>query len=171
MFPVPANPAAQATARAFRPGSSRVRAQGPSSVLIHTDQRGVSVRNIMLKAAAGLLVGASALLAPAAAATAAVPAAQHGSIHPKAGCGSVFDNVDVDGGEAAWSIDCGGNTITISGWVRDTDADGKCAYIKAFASNGESRVPLATACRKGTTTRFSWSVNNANDIRAYLFTA
>ncbi|QKV74600.1 hypothetical protein [Amycolatopsis sp. Hca4] len=113
-------------------------------------------------AALGLAVGA-----PAAAGE--NPSA--GSATILAGCGAQFDDVTVDGGQAAWNLVCASGGITIGGWVKDTKADGKCAYIKAFAGNGESRVPLAKACPKNTVTQFSWRVENSNEIRAYLFVA
>ena len=97
---------------------------------------------------------------------------QPDSISILGGCGAVFNNVTVDGGAASWNISCtNGTNARIEGFVEDTKADGKCAQIKAFANNGESRVPLAKACPKGTRTNFDWKTNGANDIAAYLFTA
>jgi hypothetical protein len=89
-----------------------------------------------------------------------------------AGCGKVFNGVEVDGGLASWTITCtNGTDAQITGTVKDTAADGKCAYIKAFANTGASKVPLAKACPKGTVTKFDWKVPGAVDIAAYLFTA
>jgi hypothetical protein len=86
-------------------------------------------------------------------------------------CWSVFNNVTVDGGAASWSISCSNGTdARITGQVTDTKADGKCATIKAFANNGLSRVPLASACPNGKTVKFDWTAPGANDIRAYLYT-
>lgn len=82
-------------------------------------------------------------------------------------CGQTL-NAEVDGGEAGWSLSCHGTTITIDGWVRDTDADGKCAYVKA-SGNGQS-MPQAKACPKNEKTFFQWKVKGS-EIRAYLFTA
>lgn len=105
---------------------------------------------------------------PAAAADKDQPA----SVRIQAGCGAVFNNVKVTGGAASWNISCtNGTNARIEGFVEDTEADGKCAYVKAFANNGESRVPLAKACPKGTRTNFDWTTNGANDIAAYLYTA
>lgn len=97
-------------------------------------------------------------------------AAQAGPATVLGTCNDVFD-VSVTGGQASWNLVCASGGITIGGWVKDTKADGKCAYIKAFAGNGESRVPLAQACPKGTKAQFSWRVNNTQEIRAYLYVA
>ena len=72
----------------------------------------------------------------------------------------------VDGGEAAWLLSCNGSNITIDGWVKDTDADGKCAYLKA-TGNGRW-MPQAKACPKGKKTFFRWTVPGG-DIKGYLF--
>jgi hypothetical protein len=126
---------------------------------------------LKIRTAAAIALTAAALSAGALA-TPAFAAAQPDLVHPFGGCGQVFNGVQVDGGEASWTITCtNGTNAQISGWVRDTKADGKCAYIKAFAGNGESRVPLAQACPKGTTTFFDWTTNGASSIDAYLFTA
>ncbi|MFV2085570.1 hypothetical protein [Micromonospora sp. LOL_021] len=95
-----------------------------------------------------------------------------GSIGVFGGCGAVFNNVTVDGGAASWNISCTfGTDARIEGFVEDTDADGKCARIKAFADNGQSRVPLASACPKGTRTNFDWTTDGAENIDAYLYTS
>ncbi|MBD0345549.1 MAG: hypothetical protein ICV63_12155 [Coleofasciculus sp. Co-bin14] len=80
-------------------------------------------------------------------------------------CGQKFDS-KVNGGEASWSLHCSGTKIIIDGWVKDTKADGKCAYVKAFA-NSQS-MPQAKACPKGKKTFFQWTVNGT-EIHAYLF--
>jgi hypothetical protein len=120
--------------------------------------------NLILKSA-GVLAGAVLTLGVS------TPAAQAEPSSILAGCGAEFNNVTVTGGQASWNLVCASGGITIGGWVKDTKADGKCAHIKAFAGNGDSRVPLATACPKGTVTNFSWRVNNTQDIRAYLYVA
>jgi hypothetical protein len=73
----------------------------------------------------------------------------------------------VNGGEAAWSLSCSGNKITITGWVKDTKADGKCAYVKA-EGGGRTANPLAKACPKGKVTHFTWTVPGS-EINAYLY--
>lgn len=74
-----------------------------------------------------------------------------------------------NGGEAAWNLYCSGGRITISGWVKDTKADGKCAYVKAFG-DGQQLLPHPKACPKDTKTNFSWTVNGST-IDAYLYVA
>ena len=101
---------------------------------------------IRLAAAAALAASATLGVAnPAAAAEETLPA----SFSIQAGCGAVFNNVTVDGGAASWNISCtNGTNARIEGFVEDTKADGKCAYVKAFANTGDARVPLAKACRR-----------------------
>ncbi|GAB1539543.1 hypothetical protein NUACC21_22100 [Scytonema sp. NUACC21] len=84
-------------------------------------------------------------------------------------CGQKFDNVTVVGGQASWSLSCSGNKITITGWVKDTKADGKCANVKA-EGGGQYKNPLATACPKGKVTHFTWTVPG-REIKAYLYVA
>jgi hypothetical protein len=83
-------------------------------------------------------------------------------------CGQTFQP-RVNGGEAAWSLYCHGGTIRIDGWVKDTKADGKCAYVKAFGG-GKAMTPHAKACPKNTKTPFSWSTSGTT-IDAYLYVA
>jgi hypothetical protein len=80
-------------------------------------------------------------------------------------CGQKFQP-RVNGGEAAWSLHCDGNKITIDGWVKDTKADGKCAYVKAFGSG--QNMPQAKACPKNKVTFFRWTFPGSN-IQANLF--
>ena len=75
-------------------------------------------------------------------------------------CGDVFNDVEVDGGEANWVVECTGGYLYIDGKVKDTKADGKCAYVKAFIHGGREE---ARACPKNTTTFFTWR----QDIRIY----
>jgi hypothetical protein len=123
----------------------------------------------VVKCAAVAVTGVLALLGfvgPASASDTTVD----GAVSVQGTCDDSF-HPSISGGEAAWNLVCASGGITIGGWVKDTAADGKCAYIKAFAGNGDSRVPLAKACPKGTVTQFSWRVNNTSEIRAYLFVA
>ncbi|SCF16686.1 hypothetical protein [Micromonospora chokoriensis] len=123
-----------------------------------------------IRAVAAVAFSATAVLGVATPASAAP--SQPDSFGILAGCGAVFNNVKVDGGAASWNISCtNGTNARIEGFVEDTKADGKCAQVKAFANNGESRVPLAKACPKGTKTNFDWKTSGATDITAYLFTA
>lgn len=121
-----------------------------------------------------LAIGVITLLgfaSPVAAATASSTTTPDSSYGIQGTCGDIFD-VYVSGGEAHWNITCySSGQMNISGNVKDTAADGKCAYVKAFASSGESRVPLAKACPKGTISWYNWTTTySASWINAYLFT-
>jgi hypothetical protein len=83
-------------------------------------------------------------------------------------CPSQFHPI-VDGGEAYWRLTCSGNNVTITGWVKDTKADGKCAYVRA-EGGGRTANPLAKACPKGKVTHFTWTVPG-REINAYLYVA
>ncbi|MBW4421883.1 MAG: hypothetical protein KME13_22130 [Myxacorys californica WJT36-NPBG1] len=83
-------------------------------------------------------------------------------------CGQTFQS-RVNGGEAAWSLHCNGNKITIDGWVKDTKGDGMCAWVKAFGNGGmPGSMPHAKACPKGKVTDFQWTTNGT-EINAYLY--
>jgi len=78
------------------------------------------------------------------------------TIPTRGGCGQTF-NPDIRGrAEAHWTLSCSGGKITMTGWVKDTKSDGKCAYVKAVFSDGSSPTP-AKACPSGDKTSFSWS--------------
>ncbi len=83
----------------------------------------------------------------------------------KAGCGQNL-HPKVRGGEAKWSLSCSGGRITISGWVKDTRADGKCAQVRVHLPNGDVHYS-GRACPEGNTKHFSWSARGAI-IDAYL---
>lgn len=42
----------------------------------------------------------------------------------------------VNGGEAGWTIICGGGTVRVDGWVKDTKADGKGAEVYGSWGDG-----------------------------------
>lgn len=81
-------------------------------------------------------------------------------------CGQV-QNVTVSGGQASWSHSCSGGNIRVSGWVKDTRADGKCAQVKAEYSNGTQWS--AKACPSGSVKYFDFS-GPGNYVPVYLFT-
>lgn len=127
-------------------------------------------RRIIVAASAALALVTMLLVGPTAA-NAASPGAGAMAVlvvHPDGTCGQLFQPT-VSGGEAAWSLTCGGGKITIDGWVKDTEADGMCAYVKAFDGNGQ-RWPGndPKACPKGTVTDFFWTVSGST-ITAYLY--
>jgi hypothetical protein len=50
-------------------------------------------------------------------------------------CGDTFQP-SVNGGEAAWTVICGGGTVRADGWVKDTKADGKGAEVYGAWGDG-----------------------------------
>lgn len=87
---------------------------------------------------------------------------------PAGGCGQSY-NPTIPGGEAHWDLSCGGGMITVSGWVRDTDADGQCAAVKATFAGGQTEVSRR-ACPEGDRQTFSWTHPGAiADVYLYAF--
>ncbi|GAA4910007.1 hypothetical protein LX16_2784 [Stackebrandtia albiflava] len=95
----------------------------------------------------------------------AVPGAAHADVRPMTVCGQEMD-VEIDGGLAYWRASCRGTTMTVSGWVRDTDADGMCARVKALI--GTRWHYSARACPEGDQESFSFSGTD-NDAQVYLY--
>ncbi|MFI5492379.1 hypothetical protein [Actinoplanes sp. NPDC051859] len=125
---------------------------------------------VLISAALGTL-GTAALFTtagPVAAATTGNSVAATERVQVRGVCGDVKNPV-VGGGKAAWSIHCTPDgRMRIIGWVRDDTADGKCAGVWAYASNGEN-MALRKACPQGTVTNFDWRTNGpATYINAYL---
>ncbi|MFF4795474.1 hypothetical protein ACFY2M_38455 [Streptomyces sp. NPDC001276] len=81
-------------------------------------------------------------------------------------CGQVTD-AKVSGGQASWAHACSGGYIRVSGWVKDTSADGKCAQVKAMYSNGTQYS--AKACPSGTVKYFDF-YGPGSSVPVYLFT-
>ncbi len=126
---------------------------------MHTWKNLDMVKHVVGGASAVLAVAAMTFVSP----VDSVSAATRGT------CGQRFSNVRVAGGQANWRLYCHGNNITITGWVKDTRADGKCAYIRA-EGNGRFRTPLAQACPKNTVRHFTWTIPG-RQINAYLYVA
>lgn len=61
----------------------------------------------------------------------------------------------IGGASASWSIRCTGDQLTVSGWLQDTRADGKCALVRINASNGASQ--RKNACGTGVREQFSFT--------------
>lgn len=87
-------------------------------------------------------------------------------------CGQVFNDVTVRGGQASWSLTCSGGNIRVSGWVKDTKADGKCAQVKAVYSTGTqwSAKACPTDPNSGTHIRYYDFSGPGNSVPVYLFT-
>lgn len=80
-------------------------------------------------------------------------------------CGETMDS-DVGGGAAHWEASCDGNSITVSGWVKDTSADGKCARVKAYI-DGRWRYSKK-ACPTGEVQNFSLTGSDRS-ANVYLY--
>jgi hypothetical protein len=50
-------------------------------------------------------------------------------------CGDTFQP-RVNGGEAGWTVICGGGMVRVDGWVKDTKADGKGAEVYGAWGDG-----------------------------------
>ena len=50
-------------------------------------------------------------------------------------CGDRF-SPSVGGGSAGWTITCTAGKVTVNGWVKDTDADGKAAEVYGTWGDG-----------------------------------
>ncbi|MFE7046278.1 hypothetical protein ACFU9X_44980 [Streptomyces atratus] len=61
----------------------------------------------------------------------------------------------IDGASASWPLHCSGNNVTVSGWLQDTRADGKCALVRINAGNGDYQPK--SACSSGTREQFSFT--------------
>jgi hypothetical protein len=92
--------------------------------------------------------------------------ALNASAQPTGVCGQSF-NVNTGGGHAEWTLSCSGGRITMSGKVKDTDADGRCAYVKGvFSSTIVERS--RGACPKGNEKSFSWT-HTGSLANGYLY--
>ncbi|WP_069173472.1 hypothetical protein [Streptomyces griseus] len=96
----------------------------------------------------GALAAAVALTAPMSPATAA----------PTASCTS--DSIFLSGAKAYYE-ECTDDYMRtrVKGWVEDTDADGKCAYLSVYMDNGYTNQ--WKACPKGTRTPVDTGYQNA----------
>ncbi|WP_371558436.1 hypothetical protein OG416_35375 (plasmid) [Streptomyces longwoodensis] len=93
---------------------------------------------------------AAAFLLPAAAcggllASTAPPA----SAAAQGSCGDTRD-ASTSGAQGHWTINCSSTgTVSVTGWVKDTDADGQCAQVYAYFPATGSYQYSAKACPKG----------------------
>ena len=69
------------------------------------------------------------------------PAAAAVPVTPMGSCGQTF-NPSIDGGKAYWQLSCSGGNITMSGWVEDTSANGRCVRVKATFPDGTKLVTV-----------------------------
>lgn len=106
------------------------------------------------------VVGAGAVAGPATVAIA------ESAIEPRTGCSESMDS-DVPGGLAHWEASCDNGNITVSGWVKDTRTDGKCARVKAFID--QKWEYSDKACPSGDVDKFKLT-GDGNDAKVYLYT-
>ncbi|MDX2561195.1 hypothetical protein PV371_16210 [Streptomyces sp. TX20-6-3] len=71
-----------------------------------------------------------------------------------------------DGASAGWTLRCTGNNVTVSGWVQDTRADGKCALVRVNAGNGEYRTK--SVCGSGVREQFSFTFKDTQEAQVRL---
>ncbi|WP_182873784.1 hypothetical protein [Microbispora sp. H10670] len=83
------------------------------------------------------------------------PTDEPGPAKTAAGCGAI-KNTTLSGSRAHWELICDGGLITVTGWVQDMDADGRCAKVKAVFASGTTEYSEA-ACPKGVKKNFTWS--------------
>ena len=110
--------------------------------------------------ATAVIVGA-VVLSPSASASVSHPA------RPSSTCPSHAEP-STSGGQAAWTVECSGGKVFVDGWVKDTEADGKCAYVKAIMGGQEFHTD-PPACPKGTVRQYHWSASgNIADVYLYV---
>jgi hypothetical protein len=106
-------------------------------------------------------------------ASAAAPAAVEVGANVEALTQCRTQEIDTSGGHAAYTectIDGDqlfDDSVRVDGWVRDTDADGKCAQVYGYDSNGRY-FESPRACPKGQTHEFHWQSGMVSDISVYL---
>ncbi|MFI1828171.1 hypothetical protein ACH41E_17240 [Streptomyces sp. NPDC020412] len=72
----------------------------------------------------------------------------------------------INGASAHWTLSCSGNNVTMSGWVQDTKADGKCAKVRINAGNGAHQAP--TACGSGVRKPFKFTFQGTKKAEGRL---
>jgi hypothetical protein len=75
-------------------------------------------------------------------------------------------SIYVSGGEAHYTECQSGAERSITGWLKDTSADGQCAQVYAY-NDGGTLYRSAKACPKGEVREFDWSTPTS-DFRVYL---
>lgn len=76
----------------------------------------------------------------------------------------------INGASAGWTLRCSGNNVTVSGWLQDTRADGKCAKVRINASKNGAYKPK-TACSSGVREQFTFTFNGTKTAQVRLATA
>lgn len=127
-------------------------------------------RSLVATAVATAGIASGLAYTPAQAATDPSPGAvtdQFGTPVLAAGnCGDVFNPV-INGAKAHWELTCSGGYVTMTGWVDDTSADGRCAYVRGEFQDGA--VELAKNCPADSPrTNFEWK-HSGNRAYGFLY--
>jgi hypothetical protein len=73
----------------------------------------------------------------------------------------------VPGGEAAWTVTCGGGNVRAQGWVKDTRADGRAAEVFGTWGSDGSSFGTVHAAPAGTTVSFDKG-HSGNSVSLFL---
>jgi hypothetical protein len=118
-----------------------------------------------VKKAAAVTALAGAVIGGSLSAAAPALAATDGVFTVEGNCGQTF-NPSVGGGAAAWTITCTGGKVSVNGWVKDTDADGKAAEVYGTWEDG-SNFGTVRAGGEGTKKEFNKS-HSGSHVYLYL---
>ena len=77
-------------------------------------------------------------------------------------------DVSISGGESHYTISCSGGNVYVSGWLKDTKADGKCVQVKAQI--GSSTFYSNQACPSGEVEYFGTWSGGGNTAYVYTYT-
>lgn len=94
----------------------------------------------------------------------ALPASAQASISCTA-----YKPIDIRGGHAMYRECFSYPYVRVDGHVDDTDADGKCAQVKASYNKNPAVDYSPRACRKGTRVNFTLPWRTSSDAYVYLF--
>ncbi|WP_243789779.1 hypothetical protein [Saccharopolyspora gloriosae] len=97
-------------------------------------------------------------------ASAAHNAAPAQDVAPLSKCGD-HGPIDIPGGRADFKLTCKGGKITITGWVLDTAANGKCVW--AYGKVGNNDFKSGKACPKGKSVNFK-ATGKGSTAKVYL---
>ncbi|WP_331763661.1 hypothetical protein OH738_40965 (plasmid) [Streptomyces hirsutus] len=72
----------------------------------------------------------------------------------------------IPGGRAHWVLACRGNTLKVYGWVEDTRADGRDAFVEVWPAGHHWRMVEASGM--GNRTNFDFEFPGTNKASVYL---
>ncbi|GAA0299422.1 hypothetical protein GCM10010302_42490 [Streptomyces polychromogenes] len=118
----------------------------------------MSARRVLTGAALAATVAAGVLIPTTAS---AAPTGVTGA------CGTT-NAAYTSGAEAHWTIQCSGGNVSVTGWVKDTDADGQCAQVYAYFPYTGNWKYSARACPKGDVKEFTLTDQGSTGANVYL---